>query len=39
MISPRRVAVYAALTLFSLLFLLPFVWQLGTSLKTPAEIA
>ena len=39
MISPRRVAIYAALTLFSLLFLLPFVWQLGTSLKTPAEIA
>jgi multiple sugar transport system permease protein len=39
MISPGRVAIYAALTLFSLLFLLPFIWQLGTSLKTPAEIA
>ena len=39
MISPSRLALYGTLTLFAALFALPFVWQLGGSLKTPAELA
>ena len=38
-ISPGRLALYGALTLFAALFILPFVWELGGSLKTPAELA
>ncbi|GAA1369373.1 carbohydrate ABC transporter permease [Streptomyces beijiangensis] len=34
-----RIALYAVLTLVSLLMVVPFVWMILTSLKTPAEIA
>lgn len=37
-ISPYRITVYGVLTLLSAIFLLPFVWQVGSSLKTPAEL-
>jgi multiple sugar transport system permease protein len=38
-IAPGRLALYGILTLFAAIFILPFVWQLGGSLKTPAELA
>ncbi|NDJ84260.1 MAG: hypothetical protein GYB66_00100, partial [Chloroflexi bacterium] len=34
-----RVVVYIFLTLGAFLFVLPFLWMLSTSLKTPSEIA
>ncbi|WP_329113271.1 carbohydrate ABC transporter permease [Streptomyces sp. NBC_01465] len=34
-----RIALYAVLTVVSLLMVVPFVWMVLTSLKTPAEIA
>ena len=37
-ISPYRITVYGVLTLLSAIFLLPFAWQVGSSLKTPAEL-
>ena len=37
--SPGRLALYGTLTLFAALFILPFAWELGGSLKTPAELA
>ena len=38
-VAPGRLALYGILTLFAAIFILPFVWQLGGSLKTPAELA
>ncbi|WP_372351662.1 carbohydrate ABC transporter permease [Streptomyces sp. KL116D] len=37
--APGRVALYVTLSLVALLMVVPFLWMIVTSLKTPAEIA
>lgn len=38
-VSAGRIALYVTLAVISLLMVLPFIWMVLTSLKTPAEIA
>ncbi|MFI6873812.1 carbohydrate ABC transporter permease [Streptomyces sp. NPDC050400] len=37
--APGRIALYVTLSLVALLMVVPFLWMIVTSLKTPAEIA
>ena len=37
--GPGRIALYLTLTVISAVMIVPFVWMLLTSVKTPADIA